>query len=96
MRGGKSPAGCVWAWVGIRSDVGKDGGVGNENAPDDGSDKLSWGEAVKGGETRRSRSGSTGRSRGMLAILCWALEMVEQFEVGEGHAGQHQGQQVGG
>ena len=71
MRGGKSPAGCVWAWVGIRSDVGKDGGVGTENAPDDGSDKLSWGEAVKGGETRRSRSGSIGRSRGMLAILCW-------------------------
>ena len=43
MRGGKSPAGCVWAWVAIGSDVGKDGGVGNENAPVDGRDKLSWG-----------------------------------------------------
>ena len=47
------------------------GGVGNEKAPVDGSVKISWGRAVEGGETRRSRSGSAGWNGSMLAILSW-------------------------
>ena len=70
MRGGKSPTGWVSARVAVGFDFGGGGGVGNEKASVNGSVRISWGRAVEGGETHRSRSGSTGRSRGMLGMMC--------------------------